>query len=288
MYVGRFAPSPTGPLHLGSLLTALSSYLFARSAGGEWLLRIEDIDPPREPPDAALAILDSLQAHGLEHSRPVLWQSTRGSAYAAAVQQLLATGQAFHCTCSRQDLAAGQHAGRCPRSIHPPSEPAAVRVRSAGGSISFDDGILGRVTIPAGEDSFVVQRKDGLYAYHLAVVVDDAFQEVSDIVRGRDLLDSTPCHLRLQELLDLPRPQYAHLPLLLNDDGHKLSKQTHATALDPDRAESNLRRCLRALGQELPPDEAGLGVAGLLDFAAARWDSTRIPRNDIPEATLPF
>ena len=287
MYTGRFAPSPTGPLHLGSLLTALASWLWARHAGGEWLVRIEDLDPPREPPGAALSILASLRAHGLSHPSPVLWQSTRCSAYDAAVRQLLATGEAFHCTCSRQDLLAGDHAAQCPQSVDPPSEPAAVRVKIGTGTVGFDDEILGKVRAPVSADSFVVQRRDGLYSYHLAVVVDDAFQRVSHIVRGRDLLDSTPYHLRLQELLGLSRPTYAHLPLLLNEDGQKLSKQAHAAALDDSRAHENIRRCLRALGQTLPPADGSDSVQALLDTAIARWEPRRIPRDDVDAASLP-
>lgn len=284
MYIGRFAPSPTGPLHIGSLLTALASWLSARSAEGIWLVRIEDIDPPREPPGAALSILASLRAHGLRHPTPVLWQSTRGDAYATAVRQLLDTGEAFYCTCSRQDLATGMHAAICPQSVEPPPEPAAVRVRTVKGTTDFNDGILGRVSVPVSADSFVVQRRDGACAYHLAVVVDDAFQQVNHIVRGRDLLDSTPFHLRLQELLGLPRPAYAHLPLLLNAEGQKLSKQSHAAALDDNRPEANLRRCLQALNQPLPSE--GCGVETLLEHAIAHWDLARVPGHDIPEASL--
>lgn len=285
MYIGRFAPSPTGPLHIGSLLTALASWLDARRAGGTWLVRIEDIDPPREPSGAALSILASLQAHGLWHPAPVLWQSTRCDAYATAVRELLESGEAFYCTCSRQDLASGTHAAACAQSIEPPLEPAAVRVRCSEGTTHFIDEILGRVSIPASADSFVVQRRDGLYAYHLAVVVDDAFQQVNHIVRGRDLLDSTPFHLRLQELLGLPRPAYGHLPLLLNAEGQKLSKQSHAAALDDSCPELNLRRCLQALNQPLPPEACG--VEALLEHAIAHWDLTRISGHDIPEASLP-
>lgn len=279
MYVGRFAPSPTGPLHLGSLCTALASYLDARRATGQWLLRIEDIDPPREPAGAALSILASLRAHGLVPSSPVLWQSTRAPAYDLAVQQLLDTGEAFHCTCSRQDLTGGTHASSCPRSIEPPEEPAAVRVRMPPEPLPFDDALLGRVSLPASSESFVVRRRDGLHAYQLAVVVDDAFQRVDHIVRGRDLLDSTPFQLRLQELLGLPRPAYAHLPLMVNAEGQKLSKQNLAPAIDDARPAQNIRQCLHALGQAAPPPGMQRTEA-LLGHAAACWDPALIPGQD--------
>lgn len=281
MYIGRFAPSPTGPLHLGSLCTALASYLDARKAGGHWLLRIEDIDPPREPAGAALSILASLTAHGLVGTSSVLWQSTRAETYDLAVQQLLDTGEAFHCTCSRQELAGGMHAASCPRSVEPPEEPAAVRVRMPPEPMPFDDALLGRVSLPAHAESFVVRRRDGLHAYQLAVVVDDAFQQVNHIVRGRDLLDSTPFQLRLQALLGLPRPAYAHLPLLVNAEGQKLSKQNRAPAIDDARAAENIRQCLMALGQTAPTPQIR-DTDALLDCAAARWDPARIPARDIP------
>ena len=281
MYVGRFAPSPTGPLHLGSLCTALASYLDARQATGQWLLRIEDIDPPREPAGAALSIIASLTAHGLIPPAPVLWQSTRAAAYDHAVQQLLDTGEAFHCTCSRQELAGGAHASSCPRSIEPPEEPAAVRVRMPSEPLAFDDALLGRVSLPAPAESFVVRRRDGLHAYQLAVVVDDAFQQVTHIVRGRDLLDSTPFQLHLQALLGLPRPRYAHLPLLVNAEGQKLSKQNLAPAIDDARAAENIRQCLMALGQTAPAPQMQ-DTDEILGHAAACWDSARISTRDIP------
>lgn len=280
-YRGRFAPSPTGPLHLGSLLAALGSYLDARAHDGTWLVRIEDIDPPREVPGACEAILRSLAAHGLESDEPVLYQSSRSSAYELAIERLLASGDAFYCSCSRQELACsgGRHAPHCPGTPARPGRPAAVRLRCGRELPRQQDFLLGSLDPAPGEESFVVKRKDGLYAYHLAVVVDDAFQRITHVVRGRDLLDSTPLHIALQQRLGLPTPRYGHLPLLLSRDGQKLSKQNLARALDDHRADDNLRLCLKALGQADPP---GLSPDAMLRWAVAHWDRGSVPRHDIP------
>lgn len=279
-YRGRFAPSPTGPLHLGSLLAALGSYLDARANNGRWVVRIEDIDSPRESPGATRAILDSLLAHGLESDEPVLFQSDRGAAYESALARLLASGDAFYCTCSRQELAAagGRHARHCPGTSERPETPAAIRFRYGDSRAArYPDFLLEASGPIAPEESFVIRRKDGLYAYHLAVVVDDAHQQITHVVRGRDLQDSTPLHIALQRRLGLPIPRYGHLPLLLSPDGQKLSKQNLARALDDRRSEENLRHCLRALGQ---PDPPTLSRDRLLTWAASHWDRASIPRRD--------
>lgn len=283
MYRGRFAPSPTGPLHLGSLFTAVASWLSARAAAGQWLLRIEDIDPPREPPSATGRILSSLSTHGLVSDETVLFQRDRHQAYAAVVERLLAAEHAFFCTCSRQDLGVtrAQHPPNCANSKHDPGVPASIRVHMPAGRHAFEDGLLGHVEVPVTEDSFVIRRKDGLFAYHLAVVVDDDFQRISHVVRGRDLLDSMPYHLRLQQLLGLPTPAYSHLPLLLTDQGRKLSKQNLADPLDDGRAPDNLRFCLEALGQPRAPAQLA-DCASLLAWAVEHWDCSRIPRHDLP------
>ncbi len=283
VYCGRFAPSPTGPLHLGSLFTAVASWLSARAARGQWLLRIEDIDPPREPPSAIGRILSSLSTHGLVSDETVLLQRDRHEAYTAAVEYLLAAEHAFYCTCSRQDLAVAreQHPPQCANSRQSPGVPASIRVHMPADRYAFEDALLGHVDVPVTEDSFVIRRKDGLFAYHLAVVVDDAFQHISHVVRGRDLLDSTPYHLRLQRVLGLPTPVYSHLPLLLNDQGRKLSKQNLADPLDDDMAPDNLRFCLEALGQPRAPERLG-DCASLLAWAVEHWDCSRVPRHDLP------
>ena len=288
-YRGRFAPSPSGPLHTGSLMTALGSYLDARASAGQWLVRIEDIDPPREVAGADRLILESLRAHRLNWDGEVLFQSTRTTAYEHAVQQLLRAGSAYYCPCSRQELelAGGIHGPGCGLTQPPPDRPAAVRVRTSTAEIRVHDMLRGEIDFDLArlDGDFVIRRKDGLYAYQLAVVVDDAFQQVSDVIRGLDLLDSTPRQIWLQQLLGLATPRYAHLPLLVNEAGQKLSKQNLALAVDDDRAHENLRRCLRFLGQETPPRTVGKRIEDLLDWAIANWRRDRIPGGEhLPHA----
>jgi glutamyl-Q tRNA(Asp) synthetase len=283
-YRGRFAPSPTGPLHAGSLLAAVASWLDARACGGTWLVRIDDIDPPREVPGADLRILATLRAHALEPDEPVLYQSTRIAAYEQAIERLLREGQGFRCSCSRQELAAsgGRHAAHCPSTGATEPRAAAVRVSARRLPREGHDLLLGTVDWTALDrnDSFVVWRKDGLPAYHLAVVVDDAWQGITHVIRGRDLLASTPYHLLLQEQLGHPAPAYGHLPLLLGQDGQKLSKQNLATPVDDGRPCANLLDCLHWLGQPTPPRDRSAHCGKLLDWAAAHWDRRAIPLQD--------
>lgn len=285
-YRGRFAPSPTGPLHLGSLVAALASLLHARSAGGAWLLRIEDIDPPREQPGASAAILHSLAQHGLHWDGDVLWQSQRRAAYDAALAALRSGGHLFACACSRRELGP---AGSCQRDCRsrraPPDGPSALRVAVPLDFESrWQDPWQGTQHWPLGRQltDFVVRRKDGFYAYQLAVVVDDAHQGITDIVRGADLLDSTPRQHLLQQLLGYPQPRYAHIPVLADSSGQKLSKQSLAPALDDATALDNLRLALHYLGQPAPPAAAN-GTRALLDFALRHWSPWRLPR--APEVT---
>jgi len=283
-YRGRFAPSPTGPLHLGSLSTALASFLDARAHGGAWLLRIEDVDRPREQPGATERILASLRAHGLHWDETELYQHDRTGAYERVVAALLDSGDAFHCTCSRQDLHLGQgaHAATCPRSRAAPAGESAIRLRARGTSYRFADIFLGEVELqgPAGTDDFVIRRRDGLYAYQLAVVIDDAFQGITHVVRGRDLLESTPHQIFLRSRLGLAPVRYGHIPLLLNAQGQKLSKQNHAPPLDDARAPHNLLLCLEALGQ-LPPSPALRNdCAAILAWAIAHWQRALVPAQD--------
>src|SRR5512135_741773 len=219
-YRGRFAPSPTGALHLGSLVAAVGSWLRARTQDGAWLIRMEDLDPPREVPGAAADILATLAAFGLESDEPVIYQSRREPAYRAAFDRLRAAGEIFPCWCSRSDLerSRGVHRGAC---VAPPDarrEPA-WRVRVADVTIGFDDIALGpqQQNLRKAAGDFVVRRVEGWYAYQLAVVVDDAYQRVSEVVRGIDLLDSTARQIYLQRLLGLPTPHYLHLPLVLDE-----------------------------------------------------------------------
>ena len=251
-YRGRFAPSPTGPLHFGSLLAAFGSWLMARHAGGEWLVRIEDLDPPREVPGAAAAQLRSLHAFGLVPDGGIVHQSTRGDAYGEAMQRLLATGDAFTCHCSRTDLAAtgGIHRA-CVAAARRP-DPA-VRLRVPDGTlITFEDGLRGRIEQRLDREvgDFVLRRADGPWAYQLAVVVDDAAQAITEVVRGADLLDSTGRQIFLQRRLGLPTPRHAHLPLAVDPQGAKLSKSHSALPVDDADPLPALRAAWRALGQE--------------------------------------
>jgi glutamyl-Q tRNA(Asp) synthetase len=281
---GRFAPSPTGRLHFGSLVAALGSWLFARAAGGRWIVRIEDVDREREVPGAAGAILATLDAFGLESDEPVVRQSERGHLYAEALDRLAADGHAYRCWCSRSDLEpfGGIHPPAC---VAPPAaRPPAWRVRVQGAVVGFDDAIQGAQVQDLAREvgDFVAWRADGAWAYQLAVVVDDAAQGVTEVVRGADLLDSTPRQILLQRLLALPQPRYAHLPLALDADGRKLSK--HAAALPVDAGEPlpALRAALRFLGQPVPDAR---NVRELLSAAAAGFDAGRVPRaNAAPPA----
>ena len=251
-YRGRFAPSPTGPLHFGSLVAALGSWLLARQAGGEWWLRVEDLDPPREVPGAAQAQLRTLAAFGLGHDGEVAWQHARGALYLAALERLLASGHAFACHCSRSDLAASDGVHRACVAGARRDDPA-IRFRVPPGSVvAFDDAIQGRFRqdVAADVGDFVLRRADGPWAYQLAVVVDDAAQGITDVVRGADLLDSTPRQILLQRALGLPTPRHAHLPLVLGADGRKLSKALSSRPVDAADPLPALRAAWQVLGQD--------------------------------------
>ncbi|MFW5452860.1 tRNA glutamyl-Q(34) synthetase GluQRS [Thioalkalivibrio sulfidiphilus] len=262
MYIGRFAPSPTGPLHFGSLVAALASWLDARRHGGRWLLRIEDLDPPREVPGAADAILRTLEAFGLSWDGPVLYQSSRLETYWAALDELRAAGHAYDCGCTRREIAeAGQpgldgpvYPGTCRAGLPPGKAPRAVRLRTEAGEITFTDRMQGPIRQDVAREvgDFVIRRADGYFAYQLAVVVDDAFQGITHVVRGADLLDSTPRQILLQRLLGLPTPAYLHHRLVLTPEGEKLSKQTHAPAVDDTNPVPTLIRALEFLGEPVP------------------------------------
>ena len=285
-YRGRFAPSPTGALHFGSLLAAFGSWLLARHAGGEWWLRMEDLDPPREVAGAAERQLATLEAFGLRPDAPVEWQSRRSGHYQAALDRLLAEGKAFACHCSRSDLAGtgGIHhacvAGR--RRAQP-----AIRLRVPVGSmVAFEDGLQGPASQDVGREvgDFVLRRADGLWAYQLAVVVDDAAQGMTDIVRGADLLDSTPRQILLQRALALPTPRYLHLPLVVDEHGHKLSKSSAALPVDDGDPLPALRAAWQALGQDASALRASDDMASMLGAARLSFDPARLPRR----ASLPL
>jgi len=276
-YRGRFAPSPTGHLHFGSLVAAVGSWLCARHAGGEWLVRVEDIDPPREMPGSAESILAALPAFGLVADAPPVFQSRRSAAYDAAFEQLKAADLVFPCWCSRNDLAGGLHLdGRC---LAPPMEGRAPawRLRVPDVDIAFVDALQGPQTqnlrLTAGD--FVIRRVEGYYAYQLACVVDDAAQGITQVVRGNDLLDSTPRQIFLQRCLKLSTPGYLHLPLALDGEGRKLSKSERAHPVDPTDPLPALRRALDFL--DLPAPITAHEPAELLEHALARFDPARLP-----------
>jgi glutamyl-Q tRNA(Asp) synthetase len=279
-YVGRFAPSPTGPLHAGSLVAALASYLDARAHGGKWLVRIEDLDPPREQPGAIEHILDTLRDLGLHGDGPVLHQSERHAAYEAALQSLIAAGKAYPCSCSRKEIAdsrlglglpLGQaYPGTCRAGLAPGRAARSWRLRVPAGIIRVADRCLGEIVqdLEAETGDFVLKRADGCWAYQLAVVVDDAFQGITDVVRGADLAESTPRQTVLQQALGWPTPRYLHVPVVLAEDGQKLSKQTGAQALDRSRPLAMLMRAWTDLG--FAPIEAP-DVPGFLARATGHW-----------------
>jgi glutamyl-Q tRNA(Asp) synthetase len=287
LYRGRFAPSPTGPLHFGSLVAAVASHLDARAHGGEWLVRIEDLDTPRCVPGAADDILRCLEAFGMQWDGAVLYQSRRGEAYRAALDHLRRDGAIYGCACSRSEIAAAAapgidgpvYPGTCRNGLPARRAARAWRVRTRGARITFEDAVQGTIMQDVEHDvgDFVLHRADGLFAYQLAVVVDDAAQGITDVVRGADLLDSTPRQIWLQRLLQLPTPRYAHVPVAVNAEGEKLSKQTHAAAVDHRQPAPTLAQALTFLGQKVPADIAWGPLAELWRWARMHWRVPGIP-----------
>ncbi|WP_207061383.1 tRNA glutamyl-Q(34) synthetase GluQRS [Motiliproteus sp. SC1-56] len=290
-YRGRFAPSPTGALHFGSLLAALASFLDARHHRGRWLVRIEDLDPPREVPGAADAILRTLEQFHLHWDEEVIYQSQRQADYEALVQTLLRRNQAYYCDCSRQQSArrGPVYDGYCRRRQAVVRRPAAVRLRTDPRLIRFQDAVQGaqQERLDHASGDFIIHRKDQLYAYQLAVVADDAAQGITQVVRGCDLLSSTGRQIHLQQVLGYPVPAYTHIPVLVNAAGQKLSKQTFATALSPRQPGRDLYRALHLLGQRPPDTLRGAGPAEVLDWAVPNWRRERLPRRrTLPESQL--
>jgi len=313
IYRGRFAPSPTGPLHFGSLAAAVASYLDAKHHHGAWLVRMEDLDVPRCVPGAAVDILRTLEAFGLYWDEEIIYQSQRTAAYEAALQQLQDIGAAYPCCCTRKEIADSAlhgiegyvYPGTCRDGIKSPSpqpsplkgegvagartlawrvrtdllpsplagEGELARVPRERGGVEFDDALQGRITqnLESEIGDFVVKRADGLFAYQLAVVVDDAFQNITHVVRGADLLASTPRQIYLQRLLGLPTPGYMHLPVAVNEAGEKLSKQTLAAPVDRGDPAATLWRVLLFLRQQAPQELRGEAVENILQWAAVNW-----------------
>ena len=293
-YRGRFAPSPTGPLHFGSLVAAVGSYLDAKSRNGTWLIRIEDLDTPRCVPGATEHILRTLDGYGLGSDEPVMYQSQRTESYREALQQLLSTAAVYPCCCTRREIADSAlhgidgpvYPGTCRNGIPSGRAARAWRLRTDipplpppfiwDGIVQFDDALQGKIMqhIEREVGDFVVKRADGLFAYQLAVVVDDAEQRITEIVRGADLLDSTPRQIYLQQLLGLATPAYMHLPVAVNTQGEKLSKQTLAQPVDVST--STLYAVLQFLRQSPPPELRFGPISSLMEWAVANWQPKKL------------
>ncbi len=280
-YIGRFAPSPTGPLHMGSLVAALASYLDAKFNRGKWLLRVDDIDPPREQGGASQIILKSLHSHGMHWDDDVLYQSHRHYAYDFALNELNKQHQLYLCTCSRRQLSSHGpvYPGYCRERTEPPEEAAALRIKVDKRHIQFQDLIQGkqhsRLSITQGD--FILKRKDGLYAYQLATAVDDDYQQITHVVRGADLLDSTSKQIYLQQLLGYDTPQYTHIPVLVDSNKEKLSKQRLAPALVEADVCKNLLSALQQLNQPLPPISLRRTSSELLNWSIEHWQLNQLP-----------
>jgi len=284
-YRGRFAPSPTGSLHFGSLVAALGSYLDARARQGQWLVRMEDLDRTREVKGAADEILRTLDRFGFEWDGEVLYQSRRTEAYAGALDGLLREDLAYACGCTRKEinlaattgLEGAIYPGTCSRGLPPGRKGRAIRLRTLNRTVNLADRIQGCLQQDLARDigDFVIRRADGYHAYQLAVVVDDAWQGINQIVRGADLLTSTPRQLHLQNLLQLPHPAYAHLPLAVDEMGRKLSKQSRDAPVETARPLQSLLQALAHLGQALPP-ETPADLREFWTWAIAHWDPLRI------------
>ena len=297
IYRGRFAPSPTGPLHFGSLVTAVGSFLESKKRGGSWLVRMEDLDTPRCVPGAADDILRTLDAFGLHSDEPVIFQSQRTSAYENTLQQLQALGASYPCTCSRKEIADSAlhgiegviYPGNCRDGISTGKQAHAWRIRTdlqAASTIEFQDALQGKQAqnLAAEIGDFVIKRADGLFAYQLAVVVDDAFQNITHLVRGCDLLASTPRQIYLQRLLKLPTPHYAHLPIAVNSAGEKLSKQTLAAPINLTKKSETLWQVLNFLQQQPPLDLRDENLQNTWRWAHENWRIEKlIGMNTLPE-----
>lgn len=289
-YCGRFAPSPTGPLHFGSLVTALASFLDARANGGRWLVRMEDIDATRCLPGVDADILKTLAAFGLEWDGDVLYQNVPASQerYQHALQQLRAAGLIYPCGCSRKEIADSApigiegpvYPGTCRAGLVPGKKARAERIIVSEPEITFEDRVQGPLSQSLVKQigDFVLHRADGCFSYQLAVVVDDAYQSVTDVVRGVDLLLSTPRQIYLQQMLQLPQPSYAHIPLAVNQLGLKLSKQNLARAIDVNAPSVALYRALLFLGQQVPNDAEYWSSQAIIDWAIDHWQLQSVPR----------
>jgi len=285
-YIGRFAPSPTGPMHFGTLIAAVASYLQAKSRHGQWLVRIEDVDTLRNVAGADLQLLKSLEAYGFEWEGEVVYQTQRTALYADALEHLIKQQLAFPCNCSRKHLASigeyqqsGVYPGTCRNNLFPYSDEHSIRMQIDDITITYTDAVLGlqKENLATECGDFVVRRRDGLFAYQLAVVVDDALQGITEIVRGADLLDSTARQIYLQQSLGYQTPAYMHIPLALGQDGGKLSKLTHAAAIDDKSPVPALFDALCHLGQNPPSALKQESIDAFWQWAIDNWNRSDIP-----------
>lgn len=289
-YIGRFAPTPSGALHFGSLLAALASYLDARSVNGKWLLRVEDTDPLREPKGAQDAILRTLEAYGFTWDGEIIKQSQRHSIYQEIIDQLIKDQLAYYCDCSRTQLKDyAIYPNTCRSTSHKNPLHSAIRIKVDEQIYSFIDRVQGKFSQQLNNElgDFIIKRKDQCYAYQLAVVVDDALQGITDIVRGADLLDNTPRQLYLQSVLGYTQPSYLHIPLITMPNGQKLSKSYRSEAISQERIQFNLLRALKALGQPIAAELKDANQYEIINFAIKHWNAGLIPKTlSIPEASL--
>ena len=281
-YIGRFAPSPTGPVHFGTLITAVGSYLQAKINNGNWLLRIEDVDTTRKVAGADSQIIHTLEQFGFEWDGDIVYQSQRTGLYEQALDKLNSLSLVYPCLCSRKQLAANEHSiypGTCRHRALPEADEHALRVLTDNRDISFNDLVMGEQHQNIASDcgDFVIKRRDQLFAYQLAVVVDDALQEITEVVRGADLLNSTPRQIYLQQLLGYPTPTYCHLPLAIDAEGHKISKSQGAARIDLDNRQRQLIQVLNFLGQKPPQELSDYSLDEVWKWAIKHWDIRQIP-----------
>lgn len=280
-YIGRFAPSPSGPLHFGSLVAALGSYFQAKSQQGQWLVRIEDLDPPREMPGAASLILETLEAYQLHWDGEVVYQSQRHDLYQHQIEYWLQSGQAYYCQCTRKQIKAtgGFYQGTCRDLTLNQPDNCAIRLKMTHPIYQFEDEKHGQLTIPTAlaDEDFIIKRRDGLFAYNLAVVLDDIDQGITEVVRGADLIEPTGRQISLYHMLGKAPVSYLHLPLALGDNGQKLSKQNHAPAIDNRNPKPTLLDAMRFLGFEMPQDIRQLSVGEIIDWGVENWHLQQLP-----------
>ncbi|MEZ8099733.1 tRNA glutamyl-Q(34) synthetase GluQRS [Vibrio bivalvicida] len=280
-YIGRFAPSPSGPLHFGSLIAALGSYFQAKAHHGQWLVRIEDLDPPREMPGAAALILQTLEAYHLYWDGEVVYQSKRYELYQSQIERWLKSGQAYYCQCTRKQIKAlgGFYTGTCRDLDLTNHDQCAIRLRMIQPVYQFEDKRHGTLTIPASlaNEDFIIKRRDGLFAYNLAVVLDDIDQGVTEVVRGADLIEPTGRQISLYQMLDRRPVNYLHLPLALDTNGHKLSKQNHAKAVDNDNPKPALLDAMQFLGFDINKEIHRSSIDEIIEWGVKNWHVTQLP-----------